>query len=76
MLKEQDLFISEDLTKKPSGLAAQARQARFDGKLALTWVSHGRILCKCVDDKKAKTFVVKNEEELKKIIARDSQSQS
>ena len=44
------LYISDDLSKAKSALAAEARKKRREGKIKETWVSYGKIFMKKHDD--------------------------
>lgn len=49
-LKQTDIFINEDLTRKRSQLLFEARKAKRNGCLNNCWSSDGRVLIKTIHD--------------------------
>ena len=58
---EPQMFISDDLTKSKSALAAGVRQKRRADKIKETWISYGKIYAKLLDDK---VVIINNKSDL------------
>jgi vacuolar-type H+-ATPase subunit I/STV1 len=55
-LKDTDIWLSDDLTKRRSGLAFAARKAVRDRKINLTWVHDGKVFVKKTESDKPRVI--------------------